>query len=76
MVLNWSENVRAVESALPRKLTGRPKNNRTPGNVATLRASIEQSPRHYSDFGQVEELLTALNRKIWREICSEDLWFQ
>ena len=44
MVL-WVWNMRATGSTLKRKPPGRPRSVRTPENVQTVRASIEQSPR-------------------------------
>ncbi|XP_014776286.1 uncharacterized protein LOC106873445 [Octopus bimaculoides] len=46
MILLWVSNFRASGSALKRKSTGRPRTARTPENVAAVRASIQQSPRH------------------------------
>jgi hypothetical protein len=43
-ILLWVNNFRASGSALKRKPTGRPRTARTPENVETVRASIEQSP--------------------------------
>jgi transposase len=43
-ILLWVQRVRATGSALKRKPPGRPKNVRTPENIATVRVSIELSP--------------------------------
>jgi hypothetical protein len=43
-ILLWVQRVRVTGSALKRKPPGRPKNVRTPENIATVRASIELSP--------------------------------
>ena len=44
-ILLWVSNMRATGSTLKRKPPGRPRSVRTPENVQTVRASIEQSPR-------------------------------
>jgi transposase len=43
-ILLWVQRVRATGSALKREPPGRPKNVRTPENIATVRALIELSP--------------------------------
>ena len=43
-ILLWVNSFRATGSALKRKSTGRPRTARTPENVATVRASVEESP--------------------------------
>ena len=45
MILLWVSNVRATGSTLKRRPPVRPRSVRTPENVQTVRASIEQSPR-------------------------------
>jgi len=45
-ILLWVSNMRATGSTLKRKPPGQPQSVRTPENVQTVRASIEQSPRH------------------------------
>jgi len=47
-ILLWVSNMRATGSTLKRKPPGRPRSVRTPENVQTVRASIEQSPRRSS----------------------------
>jgi len=44
-ILLWVSNMRDSGSTLKRKPPGRPRSVRTPENVQTVRASIEQSPR-------------------------------
>ena len=45
-ILLWISNLRATGSTLKRKSRGRPRTVRTPENVETVRASIQQSPKH------------------------------
>ncbi|PNF42023.1 hypothetical protein B7P43_G12304 [Cryptotermes secundus] len=42
----WVSNFRATGSALKKKSPGRPRTVTTPENVARVRASIQQSPKH------------------------------
>jgi hypothetical protein len=44
-ILLWISNLRATGSTLKRKSPGRPTGVRTPENVETVRASIQQSPK-------------------------------
>ena len=45
-ILLWVSNMRATGPTLKQKPSGWPQSVRTPENVQTVRASIEQSPRH------------------------------
>jgi len=45
MILLWVSNMRATGSTLKQKPPSRPRSIRSPENVQTVRASIEQSPR-------------------------------
>ena len=69
-ILLWVTSFRATGSALKGKSTGQLRTAKTPENVAVVRASVQQSPRH-STFKRA--LALRLSERSLRRILHNDL---